>query len=105
MNEITIYDETTFQIIEKSDPASTDATFLDLWLRGKSEKTRRAYLADIRTFYDAVGKPLRSVTLEDVYTFVDSLAHLKPTSRNRAVAAVKSAFYPLDSNQAISASM
>jgi site-specific recombinase XerD len=79
-------------IVRIIDPASIDATFLDLWFRGKSEKTRRAYLADISRFYNVVGKPLQQVTLQDVYTFVDALATLKPTSRNRAVAAAKSAF-------------
>jgi integrase/recombinase XerD len=92
MQELTIYEGNNVQIIAQSeDPKSIDATFLDLWLRGKSEKTRRAYLADMARFYDVMNKPLRQVTLEDVYTFVDSLTHLKPTSRNRAVAAVKSA--------------
>lgn len=76
---------------EFQDPASIDATFLVLWLRGKSEKTQRAYRADMQKFYAIVGKPLREVTLQDVYTFVDALAELKPASRNRAVAAVKSA--------------
>jgi integrase/recombinase XerD len=89
MTDIIPYQES--EIISLSDPATIDATFLDLWLRGKSEKTRRAYLSDMARFYDVVNKPLHQVTLEDVYTFVDSLAALKPTSRNRAVAAVKSA--------------
>lgn len=91
MSDIIIDQGGPIQNFEQVDPASVDATFLDLWLRGKSEKTRLAYLADIARFYDVVGKPLQQVTLEDVYTFVDSLTHLKPTSRNRAVAAVKSA--------------
>jgi site-specific recombinase XerD len=92
MTDITIYEGSQQNILltEKS-PSQIDATFLDLWLRGKSEKTRRAYLADISRFYGIVGKPLQQVTLQDVYTFVDALANLKPTSRNRAVAAVKSA--------------
>ncbi len=74
-----------------TNDTSIDATFLDLWLRGKSEKTQRAYRADMQKFYAIVGKPLREVTLQDMYTFVDALAELKPASRNRAVAAVKSA--------------
>lgn len=68
-----------------------DEQFLDLWLRGKSEKTVRAYRADMSRFYGIVGKSLQDVTLQDVYLFVDSLVNLKPASRNRAVAAVKSA--------------
>jgi integrase/recombinase XerD len=91
MPDITIYEPTGNAMLPVEDPASVDAMFLDLWLRGKSEKTRRAYLADISRFYDVVKKPLQQVTLPDVYTFVDSLTNLKPTSRNRAVAAVKSA--------------
>ena len=91
MSDITMYEGKSEINIQILDPQTIDATFLDLWLRGKSEKTRRAYLADIARFYAEVGKPLQQVTLQDVYTFVDSLATLKPTSRNRAVAAVKSA--------------
>ena len=93
MTDITIYDldGKAVETVSSFSPQWSDANFLDLWLRGMSEKTRRAYLADMARFYTIVGKPLRQVTLEDVYTFVDSLATLKPTSRNRAVAAVKSA--------------
>ena len=90
MTDITMYEGHIPQSAEYQEPTSVDATFLDLWLRGKSKKTRRAYLADIARFYAVVSKPLRQVTLEDVYTFVDSLTNLKPTSRNRAVAAALS---------------
>ena len=45
----------------------------------------------MRKFYDFVGKSLQDVTLEDFQAFIDSLADLKPTSRNRAIATVKSA--------------
>lgn len=93
MSDITIYDleGKAVETVRSFSPQWIDATFLDLWLRGKSEKTIRAYRADIDKFYDVVGKPLQEVLLQDVYTFVDALATLAPTSRNRAVAAVKSA--------------
>ncbi len=91
MTDIIPYQDQADKIVCLNNPATIDATFIALWLRGKSDKTQRAYLADISKFYDTVGKPLQQVMLEDVYTFVDSLATLKPTSRNRAVAAVKSA--------------
>ncbi len=73
--------------------AQDDARFLALWLHGKSEKTVRAYRADIHRFYALVGKSLQQVTLADVYRFTDELVTqgLKPASRNRALAAVKSA--------------
>lgn len=79
MSDITVY-----------QPAQ-DEQFLALWLYGKSEKTQRAYTADIHKFYDTCGKSLQEVTLLDLHRFVDSLAHLAPTSRNRAIACVKSA--------------
>jgi integrase/recombinase XerD len=91
MSDITIYEGQIPQIAEYQEPSQVDATFLDLWLDGKSEKTERAYRAEINAFYAYVGKPLCEVTLQDVQQFRKSLAHLKPTSRNRAVAAVKSA--------------
>ncbi len=92
MSDIIPYQEIALTVIfPKDDPASIDGPFLALWLRGKSEKTVRAYRADIRRFYAIVGKPLQQVTLQDVYTFVDATRNLAPASRNRAVAAVKSA--------------
>jgi integrase/recombinase XerD len=42
-------------------------------------------------FKDYVAKPLPAVTLSDLQAFSDSLADLKPASRNRTLAAVKSA--------------
>jgi integrase/recombinase XerD len=68
-----------------------DEQFLELWLHGKSEKTQRAYRSDIHKFYASSGKSLQQVTLQDVHRFADSLVHLAPASRNRAIAAVKSA--------------
>src|SRR5258708_9377152 len=69
-----------------------DEQFIDLWLHAKSEKTMRAYRADMARFYASCGKSLQQVTLDDVYRFTDELVTqgLKPASRSRAVAAVKS---------------
>jgi integrase/recombinase XerD len=91
MSDVTVYRGGTVQNLEQVDPASIDEQFISLWLRGKSEKTQRAYLADMSKFYETVGKPLQQVILQDVHTFADALTELKPTSRNRAIAAVKSA--------------
>ncbi len=48
-------------------------TFLETWLHGKSEKTQRAYAADMLRFYREVRKPLQQVTLADLlaYAFLD----------------------------------
>lgn len=90
MKDISLYD-TAPQPIVIQEPSQIDAAFLALWLHGKSEKTVRAYTADMLRFYKQVGKPLQEVTLADLQAYVDSLSELKPTSRNRAIAAVKSA--------------
>src|SRR6266851_1064159 len=79
MTDITVY-----------SPAR-DEQFLELWLYGRSAKTVRAYHADISRFYQFTGKSLGEVTLLDVQQFSESLTHLAPASRNRAIAAVKSA--------------
>lgn len=78
-------------IVAYEDPQQIDAPFLRLWLHGKSEKTQTAYSADMHKFYTLVHKSLRATTLEDLQAFSDSLAHLKPTTRARAMAALKSA--------------
>jgi integrase/recombinase XerD len=83
----------TGQTLTESLPiaAEIDATFLKTWLHGKSEKTQRAYLADIHKLYAHTGIPLQRLTLPDFHSFIDSLAGLKPTTIARATAAVKSA--------------
>jgi len=78
-------------VAQKRRQPSDDKGFLDTWLHGKSEKTQRAYISDMRKFYAHVGKSLQDVTLEDFQGFINSLQELKPTSRNRAIATVKSA--------------
>ncbi len=50
MSDIIPYQADT-NIVSIIDPVAIDESFIDLWLRGKSEKTRRAYLADISRFY------------------------------------------------------
>ena len=95
MQDVTIYqdgnqDGQSAIVFTDTDPSVQDALFLQSWLFGKSEKTQRAYAADIHKFYAHVGKPLSLVTLSDVQTFIDSLVTLKATSRARTIAAVKS---------------
>jgi integrase/recombinase XerD len=68
-----------------------DPWFIELWLHGRPEKTQEAYRADMARFKDYIGKPLPAVTLEDLQAFSDSLVDLKPASKNRTIAAVKSA--------------
>lgn len=101
MQELTIYQEPYHLelvqesgdrfIVEMPVSAEQDAMFLALWLHGKAEKTQRAYTGDMGKLYRFTGAGLRSLTLEDFQHFIDSLAPLKPSSRARAIACVKSA--------------
>jgi len=83
---------------------ATDARCVEMWLRSKrSPHTRRNYLTDIMGtqrkdgapgkigFIPFVGRPLREVTLEDVYAYLESLTGA-PGTRARAIYAVKSLF-------------
>lgn len=81
----------TIEAIEPRCPEQIDAPFIATWLHGKSEKTKRAYSADISKLYSYTQKSLQALTLPDFQGFIDSLEHLKPSSRARAIAAVKSA--------------
>src|SRR3712207_9165322 len=45
---------------------------------------------DVARFLDAVGKPLRAITLGDLQRFADSLSELAPTSQARMLSSVKS---------------
>ena len=69
-----------------------DAQLVDLWLHGRCQGTTDAYRLEVRRFGVFTGKPFAAVTLVDVQAFADSLAHLAPASRCRALAAVKSLF-------------
>ncbi len=73
--------------------AALDTTVVTLWTRSKnSPHTRRAYLQDIAKFYELVGKPLQTVTLQDLLDYRDALAERFPkvATRRRLLYAVKS---------------
>lgn len=72
--------------------ADSDEHLIRLWLHGKSDNTRDAYLRDIVQFTSFVDRPLRETGLEDLQDYTDHLAALglKPSTRKRKVFAVKS---------------
>lgn len=70
--------------------AHSDEHLIELWLHNRSEHTKRAYRADVDRFRVFVGLPLHDVALGDLQDFADSLAGLKPATRVRTLAAVKS---------------
>src|SRR5436309_15619147 len=73
-------------------PDATDSTVLALWLRKykKHPNTQSAYQHDIKRFRDFVQKPLREVTLQDLYDYADSLEEMEASSQNRLMVSVKS---------------
>jgi integrase/recombinase XerD len=74
-------------------PDTSDESLITLWLRGKSAETVRAYRADVGLFrHFLAGKPLRGVTLDDLYSFSEALQDFEPTTLSRRMSAVKSLF-------------
>lgn len=72
---------------------SQDERVIQMWIHGRSAHTQDAYTRDIQRFLQFVdGKPLSSVTLEDLQAFADALAqeNLAPATRHRRLSAVKS---------------
>jgi integrase/recombinase XerD len=70
--------------------ADSDGEFLELWLHGRSRHTQRAYAADAARFMTVVAGELRGVKLRDLQRYSDALAGLKPTTKGRMLASVKS---------------
>lgn len=72
--------------------AASDEHLIRLWLHGRSDNTRDAYLRDIVQFTSFVDRPLRETGLEDLQDYTDHLASLglKPSTRKRKIFAVKS---------------
>src|SRR5438270_8881433 len=70
--------------------AHSETQLIEIWLHGRSPHTQRAYRAEIERFRRGAGKPLPALTLSELQIFADSLGHLAPTSRYRALSAIKS---------------
>jgi integrase/recombinase XerD len=71
-------------------PSKKDATFIKQWLSNRSSSTIGTYMCAIVNFYEEVNKPLQQVTLEDFQNFINGLAHYKPATRAKMIAAIKS---------------
>jgi integrase/recombinase XerD len=101
MQDITIYQNSGDNIALRQESgkditlslpgmAIVDETFLKTWLFGKAEKTQKAYIADIALLYKHTHQSLQQLRLEDLQSFLGTLAHLKPSSQARVTAAIKS---------------
>jgi integrase/recombinase XerD len=101
MQEITIYEhpyilelpQDSGHLLTIALPAiaEQDAHLLAMWLFGKSEQTQSAYASDMGKLYKFIGQSLSTLTLYDFQQFTYTLTDLKPATRARTTAAVKSA--------------
>ena len=75
-------------------PANDDAQAVSTWLRSKpSNRTRGEYWREIKRFTAWIVKPLSRVTIDDLLEYREYLTdelELAPSSRNRAIAAIRS---------------
>ncbi len=74
--------------------ADDDLHLIELWLHGKSPNSQEAYKRDVDQFIDFVDLPLTHIKLQHFWGWADHLeaAGLKPATRARKLAAVKSLF-------------
>jgi len=72
--------------------ARTDDHVVQLWLRGKSENSRDAYVRDVSAFFAHAGIDLQHVKLEHLWVWDERLGRdgLAVSTRARKLAAVKS---------------
>ena len=60
--------------------AEHDGQLIAMWLHGRPATTRQAYQRHVGRFLAMTGKPLAMITVGDVQSFHDSMAHLAPTA-------------------------
>lgn len=72
--------------------ADSDTQLIALWLHGRPATTQRTYQDAVTRLVAFTAKPLTSITLGDLQTFVDSLEGLAINSKKRIIASVKSLF-------------
>lgn len=70
----------------------TNLALMDMWTHGHSKNTQLAYRKLANDFFQGCGKHVRNVTTQDIQLFISSLSHLRPSSRNRSLAGIKSLF-------------
>src|SRR5271155_2560266 len=89
-DEITILNHTPTPMLG----AESDARLIDLWLHGRSPATQRSYRAEAERFVANVSKRLDLVSLADLQGWANQLeaSRLKPATRRRLLASIKSLF-------------
>jgi len=94
MSGLALVKDQTSNSAQVNNQASNDSQLIDMWLHGKSERTRTAYHKQINEFLEYIGKPVQFITLADLQKFKDNLEarDLKPTSVNAYLMTAKSLF-------------
>lgn len=87
MSEALISAQQSIAIVATAD----DDYLVDLWLRKQaSENTKESYGRTIASFRNFVGQGIRQITLEDLLSYMESVASQSAATRNRKLATVKS---------------
>lgn len=69
----------------------TDERILEIWLYGKSPRTQGSYKSVAGAFLEFVAKPLQTVTVADIFHWVEAIApNLKPSSVKTKLYTIKS---------------
>lgn len=91
-NDLIVSSNDAVQMYHILPPNITERAVIDLWLQERPDNTVAAYERDITSFLKFVQKPLRQVTLVDLYAFSDSMIWSAQSSKVRALNAIKSLF-------------
>lgn len=81
-------------VVRIPQQAESDEQLLQLWLHGRSKHTIKGYTNDITFFRKKINKSLRSITLQNLQDYADTLIerHYAPQTVKRMLCAVKSLF-------------
>ncbi len=71
-------------------PVDAQLKVIEMWLHGKATSSVAAYRRYVTRFLGFLGKPLKEVTLEDLYDFAQSLTDLAPNTQKTYLSVVKS---------------
>jgi len=81
-------------VVRIPQQAESDEQLIHLWLHGRSKHTVKGYTNDMSIFREKVNKSLRTITLQDLQDYADTLAQktYAPQTIKRMLCAVKSLF-------------
>lgn len=87
--ELTVRESSQVGLLSQAD---NDAQVVAMWLHGRPHTTQRAYSYEIQGLLATLGKLLAQINLGDLQGYTSTLEPQAPTTRARAINAVKSLF-------------